>query len=110
MWYIPSIDKVYLRTREIQDNTVWIIKGLPTQHVLVLSGDVAADDGGGYEAVEDEGGGQDHSEQGEPVQQLQLTIAVRAAQLPYQILEKNKSRDTVTYKLDSSSTLRPSVS
>ncbi len=76
-------------TLEIQDNTVWIIKGRPTQHVLVLPGDVAADDGGGDEAVEDEGGGQDHGEQGEPVQQLQLTVPVRAAQLPYQILEKN---------------------
>jgi hypothetical protein len=65
------------------------MKGRPTEHVLVLPGDVAADDGGGDEAVEDEGGGQDHSEQGEPVQQLQLTVPVRAAQLSNQILEKN---------------------
>ncbi len=71
-----------------KSKTLWIIKGRPTEHVLVLPGDVAADDGGGYEAVEDEGGGQDHSEQGEPVQQLQLTVPVRAAQLPYQILER----------------------
>ncbi len=94
---------------QIKKNTVWIIKGRTTEHVLVLPGDVAADDGGGDEAVEDEGGGQNHSEQGEPVQQLQLTVPVRAAQLPYQILEKKNLVKQSPKNLFSSSTLRLSV-
>ena len=55
-----------------------------TKHVLVLPGDVASDDGGGDEAVEEEGGGEDDGEEGEPVQQLQLTVTVRPSQLLYQ--------------------------